>query len=139
VSKELYTALEARGLLEFGSVILADFVRETLNIVVPEVGTREVFTSAALEEMAAVDYVRRLLLREGKYIAGNKGDYRILLPSENKRQVDIYMNQADKKLRRALQLSTNSPVMDTGKPDQTRTRIMMKMSSARSQPGASAS
>lgn len=139
MSKELYTALEEKGLLEYGSVICSDFVRETLGIVVPAVGTREVFTAIALEELGAIDYVRRLLLREGKYLAGAHGDYRILLPSENKRQIDIYMNQADKKLKRALQLSKNSPIMDMQRPDQSAARIMMKRDSIRQHSGVSAS
>ena len=131
MSKELYTALETKGLLEFGSVILSSFVRETLGIVVPEVGTREVFAAAALEELGAIDYVRRVLLRNGKYLAGHQGDYRILLPSENKRQVEIYMGQADKKLKRALLLSRNSPNVDTAPHDQSEARIMMKRESIR--------
>ena len=105
MSKELLAALRGRGLLEYGSVIKGEEVRDILGIEYPEVGTKKDFDEVALAELGAVDYVRNILLGEGKFIASHQGDYRILLPSENKRQVDAYMQQADRKLRRARKLS----------------------------------
>jgi hypothetical protein len=78
-----------------------------------------------------VDYVRKILLREGKYLAQTKGNYRILLPSENAAQVESYMSSADKKLKRALILSKNTPA-DTKTmrdADQVQARIIVKRES----------
>lgn len=137
MSKELFTALQQRGLLEFGSVIPASLVQETLGIKVPALGTKAEFDAIAMLELAAIDYVRRLLLREGKYLGGNKGDYRVFLPSENRKQVDIYMQHADKKLKRALLLSKNSPTFADGVVDQSQARIMLKRDSIRRHAGGS--
>ena len=72
-----------------------------------------------------------LLLREGKYLAGDKDGYKILLPSENRAQVDAYMSQADRKLRRAQTLLRNTPSHTRKQADQTQARIMMKRESIR--------
>lgn len=130
MSKELYEELGARGLLEYGSVISGDIVRRILGLRMPAVGTKRDFDEVTLAELGAIDYVRNTLLGRGKYLAGASGDYRILLPSENKRQVDIYMNQADNKLRRALKLSKNMPSV-VKRHDNTSARIMMKRESIR--------
>lgn len=133
MSKELLSALRARGLLEYGSVIKGDDVREILGIEYPEFGTKKDFDEVALAELGAVDYVRNVLLGEGKFIASHQGDYRILLPSENKRQVDAYMQQADRKLRRAQKLSRNTPNSESYKPvANADVRIAMKMGNTRS-------
>lgn len=136
MSKPLYEALKARGLLEYGSVIAGDDVRDILGIDYPEIGTKKAFDEVALAELGAIDYVRNILLGEGKYLASHQGDYRVLLPSENKRQVDIYMNQADRKLRRALKLSRSMPQIDTQRHDNTTARIVMKREAVRRMPGA---
>ena len=75
------------------------------------------------------------MLGEGKYIASNQGDYRILLPSENMRQIESYMAQADKKLRRAQKLSRNTPSTDQRdhRSDNIDARITMKRESVRGQ------
>lgn len=130
MSKELYEELGARGLLEYGSVISGDVVRRIIGVQMPVIGTKRDFDEVALAELSAVDYVRNVLLGRGKYLTGSGGDYRILLPSENKRQVDIYMNQADNKLRRALKLSKNMPSV-VKRHDNTSARIMMKRESIR--------
>lgn len=136
MSKELLTTLRDRGLLEYGSVIKGDEVREILGIEYPEVGTKKDFDEVALAELGAVDYVRNVLLGEGKFIASHQGDYRILLPSENKRQVDAYMSQADRKLRRAHKLSRNTPSVESYKPHANNdVRIAMKLGNARNRVG----
>jgi hypothetical protein len=120
------------GLDEFGSVIIGDKVREIINIQYPEMGTRAEFDNLALAELAAVDYARNILLGEGKYLAQSGGDYRILLPSENVRQINQYMSHADKKLKRALKLSRNTPTTDErDHQDNTSVRIMMKREAIR--------
>ncbi len=131
MSKALYDELKARDLLDYGCVINGDVVREILGIAYPEVGTKKDFDEVALAELGAVDYVRNILLGEGKYLASQQGDYRVLLPSENKRQVDIYMNQADRKLRRALKLSRSMQQVDSRSQDNTTARLVMKRESIR--------
>ena len=131
MSKALYDELKARDLLDYGCVINGDVVREILGIAYPEVGTKKDFDEVALAELGAVDYVRNILLGEGKYLASQQGDYRVLLPSENKRQVDIYMNQADRKLRRALKLSRSMLQVDSRSQDNTTARLVMKRESIR--------
>lgn len=130
MSKDLYAELEARGLLEYGSVIHGDLVRDILGLEMPQYGTKKQFDEVTLQELGAIDYVRNILLGKGRYLAGSNGDYRVLLPSENKRQVDLYMGQADNKLRRALKLSKNMPAA-TKRHDNTSARIMMKRESIR--------
>lgn len=117
---------------EYGSVIPGDTVREILGIEYPSVGTKKDFDEIALAEMSAVDYVRNVLLGEGKYISSCRGDYRILLPSENKLQVEAYMIQADRKLRRAQKLSRNMPNSVNVLRDNLSERITMKRESIRS-------
>ena len=131
MSKELYADLDGRGLLEFGEHISGELVREILGLEYPEVATKKEFDKLALIELQAVDYVRNILLGHGKYLSGVGGDYRILLPSENLRQVEQYMGQADNKLKRALKLSRNSPKLDTRKPSNLDARITMKRESIR--------
>ena len=132
MSKDLLNALKQKDLLEYGSVITGELVREILNIEYPEYGTREVFEGIALQELGAVDYVRNALLNEGKYLASNRGDYRILLPSENKRQIEAYTAQADRKIRRALKLSRHTPASaDKSVNDQQYARLVMKQEALR--------
>jgi hypothetical protein len=55
-----------------------------------------------------------------------------LLPSENARQVEVYVSQADRKLKRALKLSKSSQQLATNQqPDNTNVRIMMKREAIR--------
>ena len=132
MSKELLTKLREREMLEYGSIIMGDTVRDILGIKYPEFGSKRDFDDVALVELGAVDYVRNALLSEGKYLASDKGNYRILLPSENKAQVNAYMQQADRKLRRAQKLSRNTPVIDPHKPEENAdVRILMKRSAVR--------
>ena len=118
--------LRQEGLTEYGSVFLGDSVRGVIGLVMPEFGTKKEFDQVALRELSAIDYCRNTLLGEGKYLSQVQGDYRILLPSENARQIEQYISNADSKLRRALKLSRNSPAMDGGVLDQTSARILMK-------------
>lgn len=124
--RSLLNVLQSNGLTEYGSHIPGDLVRSTIGLEYPDVGTKAEFDKLALAELAAVDYCRNVLLGQGKYLAGVNGDYRILLPSENSRQVEQYMKSADQKLVRALKLSRNSPAGVMQHPDQTASRIHMK-------------
>jgi len=131
--KCLLDVMEKRGLVEFGAEISAELVRDTIGLVVPELGTKSQFDALALRELAAIDYVRNILLGRGMYLTFSFGTYRILLPSENMTQVESYISSADKKLSRALKLSRNSPkeVDMASRNHQTSARIMMKRESIR--------
>ncbi len=131
MSKELFHGLKSAGLLDYGTHIPGDAVRELLGLDMPAFGTKEQFDAVALKELSAIDYVRGLLLNEGKYLAGCRGGYRVLLPSENKAQVEAYMQQADRKLRRAQRLSRTMPATNMAQTDQTQARIMLKRESVR--------
>jgi hypothetical protein len=126
--RELYAELDARGLLEYGSVIETPVVHAVLGIEMPAYGTKSDFDKIALFELSAIDYIRNILLGQGKYLMGTDSGYRILLPSENAAQVEQYISSADKKLSRALKLSRNTPTLDMQMPDQTEARILMKRS-----------
>ena len=126
--KEFYSALQAMGMLEYGAVIPTPTVHELLEIEMPASAPKAVYDRLSLFELAAIDYVRNMLLGQGKYLTGTSTGYRVLLPSENALQVDNYMEQADRKLSRALKLSRNTPQEAKRMPDQTEARILMKRS-----------
>lgn len=129
--KCLLNYLQANGKTEYGTVILAKEVRDVLGLVYPESASKEVFDKLALAELGAIDYVRNVLLGEGKYFGMHQGNYRILLPSENTRQVEQYMKSADSKLKRALKLSRNTPITDGPPMNDLKSRIFMKRESIR--------
>lgn len=133
----LLVALTECGLTEYGSDIPTALVHEVLGIEVPAYAAKAVYDRLAMIELAAIDYCRNVLLGQGKYLAGTRTGYRILLPSENCGQIDSYMSSADRKLSRALKLSRNS-VVDTIVYDQIEARIMLKRSGARQGAGARA-
>lgn len=131
--RELYAELSARGLTEYGAVIESSVVHAILGLDFPAVGTKAEFDRLSLMELAAVDYVRNLLLGQGKYLMGTTTGYRVLLPSENAGQIDLYISAADKKLARALKLSRSTPdqYRRGAGPDQTAARILMKREGTR--------
>jgi hypothetical protein len=129
--RELFEELELRGLTEYGSVIDGNMVRTFLGIVHPDVAPKAVYDKLALAELGAIDYVRNILLGKGKYVTSTPSGYRILLPSENVKQVDLYISSADRKLNRALKLSRNTPKQPGQQIDQTEARIYMKQNSRR--------
>lgn len=140
--RDVFDALDSMGLFDFGSVIDRSVVHELIGLEVPEVATKAVFDRIAMIELQTMDYCRNILLGHGKYLCGVPSGYRVLLPSENKAQVDAYMESADRKLERALKLSRNSPKA-SHLPDQTEARIMMRRKGYRhgagaEQPGAAA-
>lgn len=126
--KDFYSALKDMGMLEYGAGIPKPTVHELLGIEMPATAPKSVYDNLTLFELAAIDYVRNILLGEGKYLTGTSTGYRVLLPSENALQVDNYMEQADRKLSRALKLSRNTPQEAKRMPDQTEARILMKRS-----------
>lgn len=130
MSAELLREIEARGLLDYGSVIPTELVHSMLGIKVPTVGTRAQFEELALRELSAIDGIRNALIDQGKYITACHGGYRILLPSENARQIESYMKSADRKLRRAQRLSA-STARQVQAQDHAAARLHMKQHSRR--------
>lgn len=129
--RALFEALQSEGLTEYGSVIDTALVHEILGIKLPTVAPKATYDALAMQELAAIDYCRNALIAQGKYLQGTRTGYRVLLPSENKGQIDAYMGSADRKLSRALKLSRNTPADAAHKQDQTEARIVMKQSSFR--------
>ena len=111
--KDLLAHLRAAGQLEYGSVVMGGHIRALLGLQYPEVGTKKQFDALALTELSAINYIRDRLLSEGKYLVGIRGDYRVLLPSENASQAEALMGSADRKMRRARKLLRNTPPSDT--------------------------
>ncbi len=130
-ARELLAELEARGLIEFGAVISASTVRGILGLEFPAVADKRTFDALALRELAATDYVRSVILGRGMYLMGTQSGYRILMPSENLKQVEAYMGAADGKLCRAMKLQQNTPGEVSGQPDQTAPRLMMQRDAIR--------
>lgn len=123
--------LEDESLLDYNTFISAEIVREQLGLEYPEVGTKREFDQLALQEMAAIDYCRNVLLGRGMYLRGVAGGYRILTISENMEQVELYMSSADRKIIRGLKLLKNTPREPGRYPDQQEVRAELKRESIR--------
>lgn len=135
--RDLLKVLADKGLLEYGSVIPRELVHQVIGVRMPEIGTKAQFDAVALAEISAIDYCRNYLLGHGKYLGGTPTGYQIWLPSDNRKQIDLYMESANRKLSRALKLSRNSPSMANTQPDQLEARIHLKMQNTRHQVGSS--
>ena len=129
IGKELLSYLRSKGLTDYGSVIPASEIQNVIGVEYPEIGTHQQFRDVDLQMLSVTDYVRNVLLGEGKAFTQYKGDYKILLPSENAKYIESYMNSADKKLKRALKLSRNQPIIETEKNKSESALITMKMQS----------
>ena len=129
IGKELLAYLRSKGLTDYGSVIPALEIHGVIGVEYPEVGTHEEFKDIDLRMLSVTDYVRNILLDEGKAFTQYKGDYKILLPSENAKYIESYMNSADKKLKRALKLSKNQPINESKNNELESARIVMKRQS----------
>jgi len=129
--KCLYEHMKATGKLEYGSVITEVEIHEVLGLHEIEVGTRKEFQDISLAMLTATDYVRNILLGQGKYLTSQNRDYRIVLPSETQKYVENYMSSARGKLNRALKLSRNMPNTDTGHPSSTTGDILFKQEQLR--------
>lgn len=136
MSKELFTALVQNDLIGYGAEFPASFVHEVLGLEFPESAPKRVYDDLALKELGAIDYVRNILLGQGKYLE-SKGDlYRVCLPSENRIYVERYMKSADKKLKRASRLSRSTPQAEAVASSQNDVRMHFKQTSRRSFAGA---
>lgn len=128
---DLLQHLKTLGLLQYGAVIEREVVHEFLGVTMPALGTRAEFDAVSLAELSATGAVRDALLREGKYLAATRTGYRVLLPSENKAQIDAYMASARRKLNRAQKLNRTTPVAHNHQADQTEARILMQQEGLR--------
>lgn len=142
--KDLLTTLRENSLLEYGATFTGADVRDILGIDTPDLSgmsfdtARRVMSRISLAEMAATDYVRAHLLNEGKYLKSVNGDYRVLMPSENENQVQIYIESATGKLLRGGKLLRNTPadaIKDAAR-NHLLTGIAMKRTSGRNLPGS---
>ena len=106
---DVFIELDKKGLLEYGSFIPGELLRELAGIDIPKIGTMSDFKEASLKELGVSDYIRAQLIKKGKYLAAVKGNYKVLMPSENEEQVRSYMKSADSKLKRAIRLHDNTP------------------------------
>ena len=129
--RELLAELEQNKFIDYGVFIPVEFVRDCLDLEYPETASKQVYDRLALQEMAAVDYVRNVLLGRGMYIMGVNAGYRILTISENVGQVEQYMSSADRKLARGLKLLKNTPRERGAYPDQAEARMEMKRENVR--------
>jgi hypothetical protein len=123
--------LEGESLLDYNVFISAEIVRECLGLEYPEVGTKREFDQLGLAEMAAVDYCRNILLGRGMYLRQVQGGYRILTIGENVKQVDLYMDAAERKIRRGQKLLRNTPREVGAYPDQQEVRAELKREAIR--------
>lgn len=101
--------VQSNGLDTYGAYIPGEQVRKVLGLEMPVVGTLKDFNEITLAELQGIGYVRDALLKHGKYLKGERGDYRVLLPSENAEQVDRYREAAAQKIKRAALLEKTTP------------------------------
>lgn len=118
-----------KGYTGYGATVDGAEVRAFLGLTMPEVGTKSQYDAVALAELAAIGYVRDALLEEGKYLKGDQGSYRVLLPSENAAQVEVFMANAGKKLRRAQRLAESTPSEFRPTNDNAEARLAMMQKS----------
>lgn len=128
---ELLSWIRSNSFDQYGAILSRDQFREFLGIEIPAIGTKSEYESLALAELTAISLVRDILIEEGKYIKQTMDSYRILLPSENKIQVDIFMRSASSKLLKATKLQENTPVAVGETPTNVSARLMAKERSIR--------
>lgn len=130
--RDFFDVLIGCDMLEYGSVIEREEIHKLLGIKVPEIGTKAEFDRVTLIELSAIGYVRNELMKMGRYITGTPTGYRILLPSENAKQVELYIESASRKLSRAQTLSKNTPEEHKADMDRSQARSSMMKDGLRS-------
>jgi hypothetical protein len=128
-NKEFYAWFVQNGYAAYGAEVPEEIVRVFLGLEYPEAASKKVYDALTLAELGYIDYVRNILLNEGKYLTNSRGVYRVLLPSENAAQVERYVSGANKRLNRALKLSKNTPMQYKKPNDDTEVRIELKRKS----------
>jgi hypothetical protein len=130
-NKEFYAWFVDSGYTAYGAEVPVEDVQAFLKLDYPETACKKVYDALTLIELGYIDYVRNMLLNEGKYLTNSRGVYRVLLPSENAAQVERYVSGASKRLNRALKLSKNTPAEYKKPNDNTAIRIELKKKSIR--------
>ena len=142
MGKDLFSMLKDRGHLVYGGAFSGELVQEKLGINIPETEARVLLSNTTLAEikdmlanltlieLAAIGYIKDELLKQGMALVSRGGDYRILLPSENAKQIRNYQSSASRKLLRALKLIKNSPDK-TVEHDKKEVRLVMQRASIR--------
>ena len=121
----LFDYLERLGMLHYGSHIPGPIIREFLGIEIPVIATKATYDTLALCELDHIQKVREALLKRGMYIKAAGEDYRILLPSENYKQIRTYEESAGRKMKKAVLLAKTTP-KETHTYDQSSARLQMK-------------
>jgi hypothetical protein len=101
--------MEEAGMLGYGSIIDGDSFREMIHVKYPETGTKAEYDRLELMELSRVDFIRGELLKKGRFLLRENGNYRIALPSEHAQIIDRYLESANRKINRARLLGKNSP------------------------------
>ena len=128
-NKEFYAWFVENGYSTYGAEVPVEVVQAFLGIEYPETASKKLYDTLTLIELGYIDYVRNMLLNDGKYLTNSRGVYRVLLPSENAAQVERYVSGASKRLNRALKLSKNTPAEYKKPNDDTAIRIELKKKS----------
>jgi len=128
-NKEFYAWFVECGYTSYGAEVPVETVQAFLGLDYPEIAGKKVYDALTLIELGYIDYVRNMLLNDGKYLTNSRGVYRVLLPSENAAQVERYVSGASKRLNRALKLSKNTPAEYKKPNDDTAVRIELKKKS----------
>lgn len=128
-NKEFYAWFVEHGYSAYGAEVPVETVQAFLGIEYPETASKKLYDTLTLIELGYIDYVRNMLLNDGKYLTNSRGVYRVLLPSENAAQVERYVSGASKRLNRALKLSKNTPAEYKKPNDDTVVRIELKKKS----------
>jgi hypothetical protein len=128
--KEIFAEMKELGFFEYGAVIPRQKYLDFIGIIYPPQATRQEFEKLELEELSFVGYCRDQLLNSGKYLKQDGDSYRVLLPSENQKQVEHYMANADNKLKRAIKLAKNTPATLYADSHRDVVRATMKLQKA---------
>lgn len=132
--REILDNLRQQGMLEYGSVFhQADLLRmfeiipiseaEAQNLSLLEIRKR--IANDALKELSVVEFIRSVLIKEGKAFEKERDQYRIPLPSENIRVIAKLQDAAIKKIRRAKSLMANSPSEVRDQGDAIASRVLI--------------
>lgn len=127
--------MESRGLTEYGAHIPGEVVRDFLGIQIPVLGTKSQFDALTLKELSGVQQAREALLKQGKYLAAEGPDYRILTPAGNLLKIEAYESSAARKMRKAVTLAKATPNA-TQEISQALARIQIRQASVSRKFGA---
>lgn len=106
--RELYNNLLESKMFEWGNAIPESDMLQILGMQRPTYGTYDAFKEFELQVLKIIGFFRDNLLNHGKYLALDKGNYRILQPSENLEKIKALYKGADRKLRRGIKLATKT-------------------------------